>query len=819
MKPSRSSDAQLLCTVKATLWMILTLSLVVTPVVGQRRAGAPRKPAAEPQAQLVVAFDTLLAADSYKIYGEVRGMGQLIRSEGVKDLLDPVLKLAAPPKEFKSLVKWLNTRADALTTSRLLFAAWPTRPKLPQTLVAIEFPSPEEAQKFEPQLKDFLPKLLPAPTPEGSPAANQTRGQASETKQNEKPGSPPYILKQVGSLVFITDSPFALKDLKPQGSKLLAEDQNFRLVHDRFSSESVFLYLDVAAINKEENERQQKSAEEQKRIEEEAAKQPKSDEAGIGSGEAEVPVIPTPEEPQPGTSPTAPVEAAGATSQTTQAAGGGGGGRQETTATTELVAQPSGEETKRSQPDPMDTALFAISNAFFGGRPKWPEAVGAALVFEGDSYVLRVMLVNAPDEKVISPIPFFPQFVSGPALVPEAPSILPADTELFVSASLDFPQIYEGMLTAANAQFEQMQRIKLQSVKNTEVPSPFAVYEKKLGIKFKDDLLPLLGNELALTVPMQVLGAGPSARQPSPGQQVEDDSRQKQTTPAGPSPIFAVAVKDRQAVRALLPRMIDSLGLKGASMLAQTEKRDDTELVSYANMFAYAFVGNFLVFSPDVKATRHVVDSYLNHETLSSSTHFRNYTRWQPRQVLGQAYVSPVLMESYNLFARESSQISDQFRDFLMLLSPLAQPVTYAISNEGLGPLHELHIPKNLVMLMVAGASSESNDPPVFRNESITRNAVRTIASAEATYQATEGAGRYGTLDELIKAGLISKEMVQNYGYKIELSVSNTRFEVTAVPIEYGKTGKLSFFLDDSSVLRAGDHGGGAATIADKPGD
>jgi hypothetical protein len=429
------------------------------------------------------------------------------------------------------------------------------------------------------------------------------------------------------------------------------------------------------------------------------------------------------------------------------------------------------------------------------------------------------MLVNAPDEKVISPIPFFPQFISGPALVPEAPSILPTDTELFVSASLDFPQIYEGMLAAANAQFEQMQRIKMQSVKNTEVPSPFAVYEKKLGIKFKDDLLPLLGNELALTVPMQVLDAGPPAAQPSPGQPVEDDSRQKQATPAGPSPIFAIAVKDRQAIRALLPRMIDSLGLKGASMLAQTEKRDDTELVSYANMFAYAFVGNFLVFSPDVKATRHVVDSYLNHETLSSSTHFRNYTRWQPRQVLGQVYVSPALMESYNLFARESGQISDQFRDFLMLLSPLAQPVTYAISNEGLGPLHELHIPKNLVMLMVAGASSESNDPPVIRNESITRNAMRTIASAEATYQATEGAGRYGTLDELIKAGLISKEIVQNYGYKIELSVSNTRFEVTAVPIEYGKTGKLSFFLDDSSVLRAGDHGGGAATIADKPGD
>jgi len=37
------------------------------------------------------------------------------------------------------------------------------------------------------------------------------------------------------------------------------------------------------------------------------------------------------------------------------------------------------------------------------------------------------------------------------------------------------------------------------------------------------------------------------------------------------------------------------------------------------------------------------------------------------------------------------------------------------------------------------------------------------------------------------------------------------------VPVEYGKTGKLSFFVDESKVLRGGDHGGGPATVADKP--
>src|SRR5882724_9868479 len=164
------------------VWLHLIISVALSPIVAQRRP-APRRPTPEPPPQQSVSFDTLLAADSYKLYGEVRAVGQLIRSEGVKDLLDPITKLTAPPKEFRSLVKWLSTRADTLTTSRLLFAVWPSRPKLPQFLVAIEFPSAEEAQKFEPQLKDFLPKLLPTPTPGPSPGPSRDRTETAETKQ------------------------------------------------------------------------------------------------------------------------------------------------------------------------------------------------------------------------------------------------------------------------------------------------------------------------------------------------------------------------------------------------------------------------------------------------------------------------------------------------------------------------------------------------------------------------------------------------------------------------------------------------------------
>jgi hypothetical protein len=174
-------------------------------------------------------------------------------------------------------------------------------------------------------------------------------------------------------------------------------------------------------------------------------------------------------------------------------------------------------------------------------------------------------------------------------------------------------------------------------------------------------------------------------------------------------------------------------------------------------------------------------------------------------------------MENYNSYARDATaQISDQLRDFLMMLSPVPQPVTYALTNEGQGPLHELHLPKNLVMFLIAGISGDTSSP-MAGNEATTWGTIRAIGSAQSTFQSTEGAGRFGTLDELIKAGLVPKDLTQGHGYKIDLTVSGTRYEITAVPLEYGKSGKLSFFLDESGVLRAGDHGGGPATISDKP--
>ncbi|MGH9930015.1 MAG: hypothetical protein ACREA9_12445, partial [Pyrinomonadaceae bacterium] len=560
---------------KRLIAAIIVIVILAWPLLAQTRHNAPKKPVAVPAP--TPTFDSLLAADSYNVYCEVRGVGGLIRSSAVNDLLDPLMKLGGPPKEFKSVLKWLNAHADALAGSRMMVAGWRSRPELPNVLVALEFSSPEEAKKFYPELRDFLPQLLPTPTPTPSPvpapipdakpaptvsASPDTQAVRAEligepmpspqdtgnvAKRDPEPNLPPYQMKQAGSLILISDTAFKFRSLKPRGSKPLEEDQNFLVARNRFASESVFLYVDLKSIQKEEDEQRKKwQEEEQKRIEAEAANPPKAEESPA-EAVPEISAPPIEEETPPpaeleSSAPLDPVVVAPSDPNLSNNAS--------------LSGTPGGAE----EAGPM-FSFASLYGTLFGGESKWPEAVGAALVFEGDAYVVRTLIINSAENKG-NAIPFLPRFVSGPAIVPESTNIFPADIDLFVSVSLDYPQIYDEMLkaiTKPGGQYGQYRGAYKTDAASDDPPreSPFAAHEKKLGLKIKDDLLPLLGNELALALPRKAIKAATSS-----GANPESGDVNQPRADQGPDPVIAISIKDREAVGRLIPKIIKGFGLK-----------------------------------------------------------------------------------------------------------------------------------------------------------------------------------------------------------------------------------------------------------------
>jgi type IV pilus assembly protein PilA len=113
-------------------------------------------------------------------------------------------------------------------------------------------------------------------------------------------------------------------------------------------------------------------------------------------------------------------------------------------------------------------------------------------------------------------------------------------------------------------------------------------------------------------------------------------------------------------------------------------------------------------------------------------------------------------------------------------------------------------------------------------NEASAIGHLRTLATAEATYQATLGAGSYGSMQELIAAGTIAANSASKNGYQFKVRLLDLngnaavagasdaiRFEVVATPDSYRSTGRRSFYVSEQYVIRCADKSGKEATRSD----
>lgn len=107
-------------------------------------------------------------------------------------------------------------------------------------------------------------------------------------------------------------------------------------------------------------------------------------------------------------------------------------------------------------------------------------------------------------------------------------------------------------------------------------------------------------------------------------------------------------------------------------------------------------------------------------------------------------------------------------------------------------------------------------------NEGSALKTLRVVSSAESTYQSVFQ--KFGTLEELASEGLIDPSLAdrEKHGYKFTLEITKNEdnlegFQLVAVPITYKSSGRRSFFVDESLVIRAADNQGGPSTAADSP--
>jgi hypothetical protein len=116
---------------------------------------------------------------------------------------------------------------------------------------------------------------------------------------------------------------------------------------------------------------------------------------------------------------------------------------------------------------------------------------------------------------------------------------------------------------------------------------------------------------------------------------------------------------------------------------------------------------------------------------------------------------------------------------------------------------------QNQAIVDKAGNSFFFNARIVAHQNDVT-DMLQKISVAELVYSQKHN-GQFGDLAALINAGLIPKDIegseTTGYRFRVNLGKDAKSFTANAEPAQYGRTGKLSFVLDQTGI-RSGDNGG-----------
>ncbi|HLL15673.1 MAG TPA: DUF3352 domain-containing protein [Pyrinomonadaceae bacterium] len=834
--------------------LVVAVSLLLVPFVhAQRPAPKPARPATRTTTQTPVAerspsvtLDTLLSADAYGVYAEMRAVGRHANSQEIAQLLAPFgLEGSGAPAELLALYEFIKSHADALMTARLMFAAMPARAGVPETLLAVEMPSVEEARKFVPELKQFVaanvaPPTKTAPTVttslrvessntarrRGARRAQATAENATDDVRAKPPAAPQFQIKRSGSVVALSGAAFTFKDLHGTDQALLVNEPGFQAARTRFGTDTLFVYFNTVRMTNSMKQRMEALEKEYRRQEELARAEAEKrgarsnsysivepDTIGVISGGDVIAGTDA--------NKNANVSVRTGGNMNTTNANVSGPPEDETPPippTPEATPSPKSEKELEEERRREQSRRFAetLGSFVFGGRgmseDSWPESIGVGASLDGDALVVRGLFIDLSGDQPPRPIPFLPVLLSGPAIAAEASAVLPADTDIFVSVSLDLPQMYDYLASL----------MKIADLAGAQEDGKggfgeqLTAFEKTNNFRIREDLLAALGNEIAVGVPPNgFFGMRPLPR---------SDGDPAAPPPSGP--VVVVALNDRESLQKLLPRILNSIGLAGATEQSIVEKHGQVEVLTFSNG-TLAFIDRFLVGAPDAATMRRVAEAYNSGETLANSAGYRDPTRWQSKQAIGQVYASNAMLKG--MFEDVTKSVEDiddpAVRAHIMRLDPNPGAITHLATRESDGLMHELRLPKNLLSLFATSSLVSQKLSTVRGNEAMARWKLHMIKVAQDTHK--EKTGRYGTLEELIAAAkLVNDEnkdsgrlyedftFMEAEGYEINVSASGDTFAATATPTGYPKLGRRSFYIDQTGSLRGGDTGGKPASAS-----
>ena len=448
------------------------------------------------------------------------------------------------------------------------------------------------------------------------------------------------------------------------------------------------------------------------------------------------------------------------------------------------------DDGKQRRPDPSRDAMrsFAGLDALKG------IAVGARI----DGGVLHARYDLEVDRSIHGLIS---TLADPPAISFHSVGLLPAATEQLQVFSLDLTRIYDLLDQSFGS-------LPPATPGGSTFASEVAELEGYLGVSVRNDLLPALGTEVAYSGSLDsVFGSAPVRKGTKP-----------------PISVLLVEVRNPEVVRKAIGNVLTESG--SAPAPASDYRGVETWTLSGLTI---ALTGGFAI-AGSTADVHQCIDAIQTETTLARYPAFSSVAATWHGDTLFATYRAPE-NESAETPAPSGRDVDAELGPSMFLrvgLSAISTPST--IVRDGTGVHWENTAPVDPLTAGVNDAIASLFAPPAKPGEkpsddTAVVDVLQSAALAEAMFHSKEN--RYGTLEELtsdpdIPTGVDVSGIVERaakVGYRFAVTPFGTgdgaRFEITATPIEYAKPARMSYFIDQSFVVRAADKQGAPASSED----
>lgn len=280
---------------------------------------------------------------------------------------------------------------------------------------------------------------------------------------------------------------------------------------------------------------------------------------------------------------------------------------------------------------------------------------------------------------------------------PTAASLAASDTDLFVNVMIDWDKLYEGLQSLfdlfasaiANVGSENQSAAQVQqNVSGLEI---MAGLDAKLGFSIRNDLLPTLGNEIAIAISGFDGFAKPPVRQAS--------SSRKQTSRS--RLLLMIAVRNPVKFESYLAKLLN-LPNKTPVSFAQTPYRG--AMIKYRGNFAYAMAGGFFIAGGNVAEVRRALDARSSGLSLAASTDFRSAVG-PDRPVMLQAYLSSKVSGGLGNALSSGAEAKP-------LAMGLRAPVGLVMTTNPDGTMMQIRMPSRMVLAALTSIMTPKSDVP-----------------------------------------------------------------------------------------------------------